>query len=105
MNDFFAVRRTTVAPALNMPKVIETWTNLHPLLNTIPEVDAVADYCRAIEGFRKVRPQAVGALKEHVEALDALVWGKELAAACRKFAGSVCQTVRPRTGAAAQPNR
>ncbi len=31
-----------------------------------------------IEGFRKVRPQARGDFKEHVQALDALVWEKDL---------------------------
>jgi ATP-dependent helicase/nuclease subunit A len=78
MNDFFAVRRTTPAARAKHAEGIESWTNLQPLLNTIPEVEAIADYCRAIEGFRKVRPSAIGALKEHVEALDALVWEKEL---------------------------
>src|ERR1043166_5990725 len=78
MNDFFAVRRTTVAARGKHAEGIESWSNLKPLLSTIPEVDAIADYCRAIEGFRKVRPSAVGALKEHVEGIDALVWEKDL---------------------------
>jgi ATP-dependent helicase/nuclease subunit A len=78
MNDFFAVRRTTVAARGKHAEGLENWSNLKPLLSTIPEVDAIADYCRAIEGFRKVRPSAVGALKEHVEGIDALVWEKEL---------------------------
>ncbi len=78
MNAFFAVRRTTPAARAKHAEGIESWSDLQPLLNTIPEVDAIADYCRAIEGFRKVRPSAIGALKEHIEALDALVWEKEL---------------------------
>ncbi len=48
------------------------------VISSIPEVDAIADYCRKIESFRKSRPSAAGAVKEHVEALDALVWEKEL---------------------------
>jgi ATP-dependent exoDNAse (exonuclease V) beta subunit len=78
MNDFFAVRRTTAAARAKHAEGIESWSKIQPLLSTIPEVDAIADYCRAIEGFRKARPSAIGALKEHIEALDALVWEKEL---------------------------
>ncbi len=78
MNDFFAVGRTTTAARAKHAEGIESWSNIQPLLNTIPEVDAIADYCRAIEGFRKARPSAVGALKEHIQAIDALVWEKEL---------------------------
>ena len=36
------------------------------------------EYCRAIEGFREARPQARGDFKGHVQALDALIWEKEL---------------------------
>ncbi|HEV7476030.1 MAG TPA: UvrD-helicase domain-containing protein, partial [Pyrinomonadaceae bacterium] len=78
MNDFFAVRRTTPAARAKHAEGITSWSNLQPILSTIPEVEAIADYCRAIEGFRKARPSAIGALKEHIETLDALVWEKEL---------------------------
>ncbi len=43
-----------------------------------PEPENLADYCRAVEGFRKLRPQARGEFKEHIQALDALVWEKDL---------------------------
>jgi ATP-dependent helicase/nuclease subunit A len=78
MDDFLAVRRTTPAARLNHAKVIETWASFRSFISAIPEIDDLADYCRAIEGFRKVRPSAAGNLKEHVQALDALVWDKEL---------------------------
>jgi ATP-dependent helicase/nuclease subunit A len=78
MDEFLASRRTTVAARANHAKAITSWSSLRPLVSTVPEVEALADYCRAIEGFRKARPSAVGHLKEHVQALDALVWKKEL---------------------------
>src|SRR6185295_19165786 len=52
--------------------------NFRPFISAIPEIDNLADYCRAIEGFRKVRPSAAGNLKEHVQSLDSLIWEKEL---------------------------
>src|SRR5882672_9023836 len=78
MDDFLAVRRTTPAARANHAEVSSGWRNLRPLISTIPEVEALADYCRAVEGFRKVRTRAQGDLKEHVQALDALIWEKDL---------------------------
>jgi ATP-dependent helicase/nuclease subunit A len=78
MNEFFAVRRTTLAARANHADVSASWSNLRPLVSTVPEVDALADYCRAVESFRKVRPRAQGELKEQVQALDSLVWDKDL---------------------------
>src|SRR2546421_3131389 len=78
MDDFLALRRTTPAARANHAMVSSSWLSLRPLINTIPEVDALADYCRALEGFRKARPSAAGNLKEHVQALDALIWNKDL---------------------------
>ncbi len=78
MDDFLAIRRTTPAARANHAEVISCWSDLQAVITTIPEVEALADYCRAIEGFRKARPQARGDFKEHVQALDALVWEKEL---------------------------
>jgi ATP-dependent helicase/nuclease subunit A len=78
MNEFLALRRTTVASKANHGEVSSSWSKLQPLINAIPEIEALADYCRAVEGFRKVRPQARGDFKEHVLALDALVWATEL---------------------------
>jgi ATP-dependent helicase/nuclease subunit A len=78
MNEFLALRRTTVASKGNHAEVTASWAKLQPLVSAIPEIEALAEYCRAIEGFRKVRPQARGDFKEHVQALDALVWEKEL---------------------------
>ncbi|MGH9933143.1 MAG: UvrD-helicase domain-containing protein [Pyrinomonadaceae bacterium] len=78
MDDFLAIRRTTPAARANHAKVIASWSTFLPFISKIPEIDALADYCRAVEGFRKARPSAAGNVKEHVQALDALVWEKEL---------------------------
>jgi ATP-dependent helicase/nuclease subunit A len=78
MNEFLALRRTTLAGKANHGEVSSSWSKLQPFINAIPEIEALADYCRAVEGFRKVRPQARGDFKEHVHALDALVWETEL---------------------------
>jgi len=78
MDEFLAIRRTTPTQRASHAEVTANWRDLRPLVEKIPEVDALADYCRAVEGFRKVRPQARAEFKEHVQALDALVWEKEL---------------------------
>ena len=78
MDDFLALRRTTTAARANHALVSSSWLSLQPLINTIPQVDALADYCRAVEGFREARPQARGDFKGHVQALDALVWERDL---------------------------
>jgi ATP-dependent helicase/nuclease subunit A len=78
LNEFLAVRRTTLAARANHADVSANWSILRPLISTVPEVEALADYCRAVESFRKVRPRAQGELKEQVQALDALIWEKDL---------------------------
>lgn len=78
MDEFLAFRRTTLAARASHAEISTSWSNLRPLISSVPEVDALADYCRAVEGFRKARPQARGDLKEYVQALDALVWEKDL---------------------------
>jgi ATP-dependent helicase/nuclease subunit A len=78
MKDFLAVRRTTPAAHAKHAEALVSWSDVLPAIVNIPEIEALADYCRMIESFRKVRPSAIGALKEHVLALDALVWEKDL---------------------------
>jgi ATP-dependent helicase/nuclease subunit A len=78
MDEFLAFRRTTLAARASHAEISTNWSNLRPLISSVPEVEALADYCRAVEGFRKARPQARGDLKEYVQALDALVWEKDL---------------------------
>ncbi|HBB88046.1 MAG TPA: hypothetical protein DC047_10560, partial [Blastocatellia bacterium] len=78
MADFLLVRRTTAAARANQAEVSSTWPALQKLVSSTPEHEDLADYCRAVEGFRKLRPQARGEFKEHVQALDALVWEKDL---------------------------
>ncbi|HEX3282814.1 MAG TPA: UvrD-helicase domain-containing protein, partial [Pyrinomonadaceae bacterium] len=78
MTDFLMVRRTTPATRANHAEVSSTWPALRKLVSATPEHENLADYCRAVEGFRKLRPQARGEFKEHVQALDSLVWEKDL---------------------------
>ncbi|HEV2827777.1 MAG TPA: 3'-5' exonuclease, partial [Pyrinomonadaceae bacterium] len=78
MNSFLAMRRSTPVARASQVELSSGWSHFQPLINAIPQVEALADYCRAVEGFRKLRPQARGDFKEHVQTLDALVWEKEL---------------------------
>jgi ATP-dependent helicase/nuclease subunit A len=78
MKDFLLVRRTTPATRANHAEVSSNWPALQKLVSTTPGHEELADYCRAVEGFRKLRPQARGEFKEHVQALDELVWEKDL---------------------------
>ena len=78
MNDFLLLRRTTPAAKSNHAEVSSAWSSLQSLVQGIPEPDGLADYCRAVEGFRKLRPRPRGDLKAHVTALDELLWEKNL---------------------------
>ena len=78
MNDFLSVRRTTPAARGNHAEVSSNWPNFKPKVATIPEVAGLAEYCRAVEGFRRFRPSAAGDLKPYVHALDSLVWESNL---------------------------
>ena len=79
MDEFLAARRTTPAQRLNQSEVSTAWRALQPLIHEIPEIENLADYCRTVESFRGLRPQARGDLKPYVNALDQLVWEKDLA--------------------------
>ena len=85
MDDFLAIRRTTPAARANHAEVISCWSDLQAVITTIPEVEALADYCRAIEGFRKARPQARGDFKEHVRHSTPWCGRRNFWGACRKF--------------------
>ncbi len=78
MDEFLGVRRTTPSARLNRTEVLEAWTDAQKLLKTIPEHETLADFCRLVETFRNLRPQARPPVADHVKALDALVWGKDL---------------------------
>ena len=78
MNDFLSVRRTTPATRTNYAELSSSWPGLQKMIGAAPGPENLADYCRAVEGFRKLRPQARGEFKEHIQALDALVWEKDL---------------------------
>ena len=79
MNDFLIVRRKTPAQRANQANVRSSWPAMQTLLKTIPAVERLADYCRAVEAFRELRPAARDDLKPQVQALDELVWERELA--------------------------
>ncbi len=78
MDEFLAVRRTTPAQKLNQSQVASAWMKLEPLIQELPEIEELADYCRTVEGFRSVRPQARAELKPYVNAIDELIWEKDL---------------------------
>ncbi|HEV8427487.1 MAG TPA: UvrD-helicase domain-containing protein [Pyrinomonadaceae bacterium] len=78
MDEFLGVRRTTPAARLNRSEVLEAWTEAQKLLKTIPAHETLADFCRLVENFRSNRPQARPPVADHVKALDALVWGRDL---------------------------
>jgi len=78
MDEFLGVRRTTPAARLNRAEVLEAWTEAQQLLKTIPSHETLADFCRLVENFRNFRPQARAPVADHVKALDALVWGRDL---------------------------
>ena len=80
MYAFRDVRITTPAAKSNHSAVLSNWPNFRSFLEDIPEHETLADYCNSIDEFRKFRPDARGALTDHVRLLDELVWGKELAA-------------------------
>jgi ATP-dependent helicase/nuclease subunit A len=78
MESFLSFRRTTYAQTINRGEVSSAWANLHSIVQGIPEPDGLADYCRGIEVFRKLRPSAAGDIKPRINALDELLWEKNL---------------------------
>ena len=79
MNDFLLAPRKTPARKASQARLSSGWPIMRNLLKTIPAVEELADYCRAVEGFRELRPMARDDLKLQVHALDELVWEKEMA--------------------------
>ena len=78
MNDL--LRLSDATPGI-LKKIVETsseWPNFRPVIEVIPQPDKLADYCRAVEAFRRVRPSAQGKVKSHVVALDELLWASKL---------------------------
>ncbi|HEU4766539.1 MAG TPA: UvrD-helicase domain-containing protein, partial [Pyrinomonadaceae bacterium] len=78
MAEFLAVRRTTPAARANQQLLLDAWPEVKRLLTTIPSHETLADYCRRISEFRELRPQARSPIADHVKAVDALVWDKDL---------------------------
>ncbi|PWT88288.1 MAG: hypothetical protein C5B55_13375, partial [Blastocatellia bacterium] len=79
MDSFLSVPRTTPAARSNRQRVVDEWPSVRQLLSKVPAHEQLADYCQAVENFREdFRPQARSPIADHVHALDALVWDKEL---------------------------
>lgn len=79
MHHFLSVKRASVGAKENHACILEQWPILRSLLLEFPEPERLADYCRAIEDFRKLRPQARAQLADQIQALDSLIWDKNLA--------------------------
>ncbi|HKO97520.1 MAG TPA: UvrD-helicase domain-containing protein [Pyrinomonadaceae bacterium] len=78
MNEFLSVRRTTPGGRANHAEVSSIWPDFRSMVELVPDVEGLATYCRAVEGFRKSRPQARADLKPYVQALDSLIWNANL---------------------------
>lgn len=78
MRSFMSAPRTTPTTKENYTNVLELWPRIREFLNQIPEHETLAEYCQKIESSRTIRPAKRGNLAGHVEALDLLLWGKEL---------------------------
>ena len=78
MNDFLSIRRTTPAARGKHAEVSSIWPSFRSSVATVPAIEGLADYCRAVESFRKIRPSATGNLKPYVHALDSLIWESNL---------------------------
>jgi ATP-dependent helicase/nuclease subunit A len=78
MENFLAVPRTTPAARNSQNKVLENWSAVRSFLAQLPEAEKLAEFCQFVETFRELRPQARGALVDHVHALDELIWGRDL---------------------------
>jgi ATP-dependent exoDNAse (exonuclease V) beta subunit len=79
MSQLLAVRRTTPAARANQQQLMSGWPEVRRLLLSIPSHETLADYCRLVSDFRdQLRPAARSPIADHVKAVDALVWEKEL---------------------------
>src|SRR5688500_17937279 len=78
MKRLSTIRATTAAQIENQSKAIRAWSELDQLLRKTPTPETLADYCRAVTDFRKLRPKAQGAFTEGVKTLDELIWKQDL---------------------------
>ena len=78
MTGFLAAPRTTASAKAKLSDIKSAWSDVRTYLDRIPEHEDLAEYCQALELFRELRPQARGNLAGHIQALDELIWGKEL---------------------------
>ena len=79
MKRFAAIRATTATQSEKQRNAIKAWSELEQLLRKAPTPETLADYCRAVADFRKLRPNAQGLFTEGVKTLDELIWEKDLA--------------------------
>jgi ATP-dependent exoDNAse (exonuclease V) beta subunit len=78
MNDLLSFKNATPAARKKILSLKDQWPPLKRRLQEIPSPNSLADFCRAIEDFRKLRPTARGPFSEQIQTLDALIWEKEL---------------------------
>ena len=79
MHAFFNVYCKTAKSRSEKAEVSAAWPAFRDLLQTIPEHETLADYCRRVEAFRELRPDARGNFAESVKTLDSFIWEKRLA--------------------------
>ena len=78
MNDFLLAPRKTDHAKSKQSEAQSAWSMLRPMLQSLPEPEHLADYCRNVESFRSSRPQARADLKPYVNAVDDLIWQDKL---------------------------
>jgi ATP-dependent helicase/nuclease subunit A len=77
MTELIRTRWLSGSAEAGRAQVETSWLKLHPLLEAEPGSISIDQYCDALEGFRKVRPDKRGKLIETVGELDELLWNSE----------------------------
>jgi len=79
MREFIQTRGLTRSTEEKRAEAERRWTRLLEFLAGATETTSVAEFCRAVEEFRRVaRPSAQGKVSELVRELDKLIWDDKL---------------------------
>jgi ATP-dependent helicase/nuclease subunit A len=79
MREFLAMPRKTASARGKLRDSMTAWSKFQKIVCSIPEVEGLADYCRAVEDFRELgRARADAPIREQVYALDELIWEPKL---------------------------
>jgi ATP-dependent helicase/nuclease subunit A len=81
MGRFFNAGRLTPAARTRRRTAQSEWPELRRVLQTVSTTLSLAEYCDAIDSFRRSRPTAVGEIQDLVRELDGLIWEKKLGGA------------------------